>query len=206
MKNKKWILVIIGGLILLNVGFFAYKTFIEKNNTKAVETKTLETISGYDYKLEDRDTTLYKEEFNTLKTNLTSDNIDYTEYAKSIAKLYIIDLYTLNNKLNKYDIGSKEFIYQDALDNYILKAGDTLYKYVEDNTYNQRKQELPIVKSINVTNVLEGTYNIKDQVFSSYEVTLTWEYTKDNDYDKSAKVIIIRNETKLSVVEENRIS
>ena len=122
MKNKKWILVIIGGLILLNVGFFVYKTFIINNNTKVKETKTLESISGYDYKLEDRDTKLYEEEFNTLKTNLTSNNIDYTEYAKSIAKLYIIDLYTLNNKLNKYDIGSKEFIYPEALDNYILPS------------------------------------------------------------------------------------
>jgi hypothetical protein len=205
MKNKKWVLFIIGVLIIVNVSFFVYQVFLRDKKVEVKETKILDTITGYNYYLEDRDEALYKDEFNTLKTNLTSDNIDYTEYAKSIAKLYIIDLYTLNNKLNKYDIGGKEFVYSAALDNYILKVQDTLYKYIEDNTYEQRKQDLPVVKSISVTNILETNYVLNDNGFDAYEVTLTWEYKKDNNYDKSAKIVIIKDGSKLSVVEENRV-
>lgn len=205
MKNKKWILFIIGVLIVLNIGYFVYQMI--KNNTEeaVIKTKVLDTIPNYNYYLEDRDTDLYKAEFNALKTNLTSDSINYSEYAKSIAKLYIIDLYTLNNKLNKYDVGSKEFIYSGSLDNYILKVEDTLYKYMEDNTYNQRKQALPIVKAINVTNILETNYVLNDNGYDAYEVTLTWDYETTNQYDNSAKIIIIKDGSKLVVVEEDRV-
>ncbi len=205
MKNKKWILFIIGMLILLNSAFFAYKVFIADKNVEIVETKILDTIKDYNYYLEDRDNSLYKEEFDNLKTNLSSDSIDYTEYAKSIAKLYIIDLYTLDNKLNKYDVGSKEFIHSEALDNYILKVEDTLYKYIEDNTYNQRNQDLPEVKSINITDTKESTYTINNTSYDSYEVTLTWEYKTDNEYDTNAKIILIKENNKLVIVVEDRI-
>lgn len=204
MKNKKWLLLIIGGLILLNTGFFVYQMFF-KATKEATETKILDTIKNYNYNLEDRDNTLYKNEFNSLKTNLTSDSINYDDYAKSIAKLYIIDLYTLDNKLNKYDVGSKEFIYHKALDNYILKVEDTLYKYIEDNTYNQRNQDLPTVKSIIITNFQTSTYTLDNTTYDSYEITLSWEYEKTNTYDKTAKVIVIKEADKLSIVEEDRV-
>jgi len=205
MKNKKWILFIISILIILNISFFVYQIIIKNIPSEKQQTKVLDTIKTYNYDLEDRDNTLYKTEFNTLKTNLTGDSINYDEYAKSIAKLYIIDLYTLDNKLNKYDVGGKEFVYNKSLDNYILKVEDTLYKYVEDNTYDQRDQDLPIVKSISVTDFKASTYTLNSTNYNSYEVTLTWEYSKTNTYDKTAKVIIIKEASKLSVVEENRV-
>ncbi|HOP65627.1 MAG TPA: hypothetical protein PLX66_01180 [Bacilli bacterium] len=205
MKNKKWVLFIIGVLIILNVGFFVYQMFLKNANNEINETKILDTIENYDYSLEDRDSNLYKEEFNNLKQNLAGDEINYDEYAESVAKLYIIDLYTLNNKLNKYDVGGKEFIYSKALDNYILKVEDTLYKYIEDNTYDQRDQELPTVKSIEVTNDDVSTYIIDDTTYDSYEITLNWEYETDNEYDTSAIVTIIKVDNKLVIVEENRV-
>jgi hypothetical protein len=205
MKNKKWILFIIGVLIVLNVSFLVYQIFLKDNSKKETETKVLDTIKNYNYNLEDRDTILYKDEFKALKTNLTSDNINYDDYAKSIAKLYIIDLYTLDNKLNKYDVGGKEFINSNALDNYILKVEDTLYKYIEDNTYNQRNQELPTVKSINITDSKTATYSLNNITYESYEIALTWEYNKTNTYDTSAKITIIKDNNKLSIVEEARV-
>ena len=112
--------------------------------------KKVDEIKGFNYHLEDRDTALYKKEFQNLKTNLESKEIDYEEYAKSIAKMFIIDLYTIDNKVNKYDIGSLEFVHPDAKENFELNAKDTLYKYVMDNSYNDRTQELPIVSSITI--------------------------------------------------------
>lgn len=205
MKNKKWVLFIIGVLITLNVSFFVYQMFLRTDNTPKKETKILDTIANYNYKLEDRDSTLYKDEFKALKTNLTSDSINDEDYAKSIAKLYIIDLYTINNKLNKYDVGSQEFIYSKSLENYVLKVQDTLYKYVEDNTYNQRDQVLPIVKTINVTDLTNSTYILAKTTYDSYEVTLDWTYEEENDYDKTAKIILIKEGIKLVVVEEDRV-
>lgn len=205
MKNKKWILFIIGVLIVLNISFLVYQIFLKGSDEKETETKVLDTIKNYNYNLEDRDTTLYKEEFKALKTNLTSGDINYDDYAKSITKLYIIDLYTLDNKLNKYDVGGKEFVNSNALDNYIVKVEDTLYKYIEDNTYKQRNQDLPTVKSINITDFKTTAYSLNNISYESYEVTLTWAYNKTNTYDTSAKIIIIKDNNKLSIVEEARV-
>ena len=42
---------------------------------------------------------IYKTYFKELSKVLNEKTIDYTEYAKLISKLFVIDLYTLDNKL-----------------------------------------------------------------------------------------------------------
>ena len=204
MKIKKITLIIVGLFILADIGLIGYKILFKKPEEKK-ETKVIETIGDYNYTLEDRDTVLYKEEFANLKKVLISADIDYTEYAKAVAKLYVIDLYTLNNKLNKYDVGGTEFIHSEAKDNYILKVEDTLYKYIKDNTYGNRKDIYPEVNSVNIIDYKETSYIYNKVSYDAFEVSLNWEYVTENDYDTSAIITLIKENNKLVVVEETRV-
>lgn len=206
-KNKIWIIAISLVILFSVLGYLTYNIFFKKEVKKDESTNetSITEISGYGITLTDNDTDLYKIEFEKLKTNLESENIDYQEYAKSIAKLYIIDLYTIGNKINKYDVGGLEFIFEGSKDNYVTNVTDTLYKYVEDNSKDKRNQELPVVSSINIESINDTTFKINDEnvTYNGYKIKVTWEYEKDLGYDKTAEVIIINKDNHLYVVEEN---
>ena len=115
-KNKKeqsnmgkYIIFTIVIIVVISlIGFLAYKILVvpnteEKGNYKLNESE----IKGYGIHLDDGDTKLYREEYTKLKENLESKDIDYDAYAESVAKLFIIDLYTIKNKINKYDSKNK---------------------------------------------------------------------------------------------------
>ena len=116
--------------------------------------------------------------------------------------MFIIDLYTINNKINKYDIGSLEFIHPDALENYKLNVKDTIYKYVDDNSYDNRTQNLPEVTKIKIDNFEELTYKIKEEEVPTYMISLSWEYIEDLEYDNEAVIVIVKKDNKLYVVEK----
>ena len=158
--------------------------------------KNISLIEEYGYNLKSNATELMKTEFDVLKANLESDTIDEEAYALSIAKLFIIDLYTMNNKINKYDIGGIEYVYPSGVDNYKLKLTDTLYKYLEENSTGKREQELPEVVSINIENIEEIEYELEKIKYPGYKVTLKWDYLKDLEYDTTGKVIVIKKDNK----------
>lgn len=194
-------LVILFSILGVLTYFTFFKTEIQPRENKE-ETKINE-ISGYAITSDENDSEVYKIEFENLKKILESEMINYEEYAKTIAKLYIIDLYTINNKINKYDVGGVEFLYEKAKENYITNVTDTLYKYVKDNSDNKRDQKLPEVKEINVDEITNTTYKIENTNYEGYKIKLSWDYIEDLGYDKSAEVIVIKEENKIFVVEEN---
>ena len=203
---KTVIFTIVIILVMVLIGFSL--VFLFKGDDKpeeVIEKKTLSTLEQYGYTLDDLDTELYKTEFNNLKINLESENINYEDYAKSIAKLFAIDLFTINNKINKYDVGGVEFIYPANVENYKLKVEDTLYKYVEDNSKGTRKQDLPIVKSIEVT-IKDNKFTYKpdtdksiNKTFDGYLVKANITYEKKLDYPTSVEITIIKEDNKLYV-------
>lgn len=159
--------------------------------------KKTETTCKFDYTLEKRDTDLMKENFKELDNVLCDNQIDYKKYADFLSKLFIIDLYTIDNKKNMYDVGSLEYVYDK--DNFKINVQNTLYKYIEDE--NSRKSgTLPIVKSINIDEKSMGTFDYNGNAYDSYIFNLSWTYEKDLDYDNKGKVEIIKIEDKLYVV------
>ncbi len=177
----------------------------DDKKTETVEKKTLSTLEKYGYTLDDMDTELYKTEFNILKTNLESEKVDFEAYAKSIAKLFTIDLFTMDNKINKYDVGGKEFIYPANVDNYSLKVEDTIYNNLEDNSKGTRKQSLPVVKSVDVS-IKTGTFEYKpdsdksiNKKYDAYIAKVSIEYEKKLDYPSSIELTIIKEDDKLYV-------
>ena len=156
MKKKVILFLCILIFVYAAGGTIYYIATREKKDDKPIVTNK-DTIKGYDYTLKSNATKLYEDEFKTLKANLEGD-INYDEYAVSIAKLFVIDLYTINNKINKYDTGGASFVYPDGRDNYKLNVQDTIYKYVEDNTNGKRTQNLPEVSSVIVKDSKKDTY------------------------------------------------
>lgn len=189
-------------LLATSVGWYIFKNR-NSQEEKPKEIKKLDTIEGYGYNLEDRDTVLFRENFEKLRDVLKQTPIDYLEYAKRLGTLYIIDLYTISNKVNQYDVGGSEYVYESKRDNYELKVKNTLYKYVEDNTYGKRIQFLPEVASIDVVDVKEEKVKIGDQEYDGYSLSLSWEYVKDLGYDTKCTLKLAKIDDKLYVINQS---
>lgn len=203
-KNKKFWLITCSIALLYFIGGIVYVNLDRGSSVK--NNKNVDkgiSIKGFDYILYEDDIDIYKDEFKKLKKNLESSNINYTEYAESISKMFVMDLYSLEAKKNMYDIGGVQFVYPDIRDNYKLNVTNTLYKYMKDNSDGKREQDLPMVKSVSIKNEDETKYKIGEEEFDGYKINLDIEYVKDLEYDKSAEIILVRKDKYLYIVEKN---
>lgn len=199
MKKKYKIGFVIVVLILI-LAFLIYVCLDLVNNNDSDKVQKIDSIPKYGYSLDKRATKLMKVEFKELKTILNNNEISYEEYAKELSKLFVIDLFTLNNKINKYDTPCLEYILEDNIDNFSSNVSDTLYKYIVDNSNNNRKQELPEVNSIMVENIDAIEYPYKEEKYNGYKVNLSWTYKEDLGYDNSGIIRLIKKDNKLYVV------
>lgn len=202
MKKKyKRLIILFVVIALLAIGCFLIFKMLKKDDVQE-NVNVVDSISEYGYNLDDRDTELMKSTYEELKNILNSDEIDYEKYADTLARLFVIDLFTMNNKINKYDVGGTEYVYPDAIENFKLNVEDTIYKNMENNSSGKRKQNLPEVSSIDVLSTEVGEYTIGEtDTFDAYIVDLAWEYVSDLGYDDNATVTLVKMEDKLYVVE-----
>lgn len=199
-RYKIWLTIIVI-LLIFTIGIGVLKLFIGSDNNKKPQnvTSVITSIDEFGYTLDDRDTDYMKTEFKKLEEVISQEEINYEEYAKAIAKLFVIDFYTLNNKINKYDVGSLEYILSDKKDMFKNKVMDTIYGDIIDNTYKDRVQDLPEVTAVEIINyeVTEITLN-KNKV-ESYKLTMKYTYKKDLGYDKEGTIYLVKNNNKLEV-------
>jgi len=214
-KSKKkivlYVTILIVMVVLAGLLYLAWSGKKEPTKEK-VEVKELENLGDdWGYTLKDNDSELFKSEFAILKEIINSDSIDTQKYSEQVAKMFIIDVYTLSTKMSIYDVGGIEFFYSDEDANTMFqqKLIDTMYSTLEDNTYGDREQELPEVKSINVESSEKTTFEYIKKVddkevkekLEGFKVLLTWDYVKDMGYDKKAELIVVKDgEKKYSVV------
>ena len=204
MKKKKIGIVVCSILLIYFLGGIFYNIFVDRSDTKKNNNVNNSVqIKGFEYLSNDSDTDLFKNEFKKLKKNLESSNINYNEYALSISKMFIIDLYTLNNKNNMYDVGGVQFVYPKARDNFKLNVENTLYKYMEDNSDGKREQDLPEVSNVEVTSDEVYEYTIGEEKYKGYKVNLYISYVKDLEYDAKAELILVKVDKYLYIVEKN---
>lgn len=201
-KNKLFYFVMISLIlvVIIVIGVKFTLEFLVKNEKNVVTKKELDSLELYGYTLDDYDSDLYKEYFNDLKNTLNSKEVNYEDYAKEIVKLFVSDFYTLDNKLTSSDIGGVEFIPSDMVENFKMHAGDTMYNHVKTNIYGDRVQKLPIVKSVEVTNIENITYTYKDKEYSAYKVSARWEYQEDLGYKNNEIFTLIKDNNKLYIV------
>ena len=179
-KKTKFIIALLVVIAIIS------SCFVFFNNTKKTtkKVKVVDKIDKFDYTVNEKDTKLFKDTFKELKTILSKDEID--------------------NKMTKNDVGGVQFVYSSYKSSFIDKARDEFYKYIKNNIYNDRKQDLPIVSSVSVSSVekIDATseINLNDlKDVEAYEVKMNITYEKDLGYQKTATVIVIKDENKFSV-------
>ena len=189
-------------IVLLIIGVKVYFDFFADVD-KPVETREkLDSLELYGYTLDDEDTELYKSYFNELKKVLNENDIDNEKYASLLVQLFVVDVYTLNNKLTSTDIGGLEFIHTDMVENFKINLGDTMYNTIESNLYGDRTQSLPVVSEVTINSVEEYNYNYNDQEYEGYLVSASWKYESDLGYENSASFVLIDDNNKLNIVEK----
>lgn len=199
-KKVKVILIIAIILISTGLGFLAY----ESVKPKAVKTATVENeIEEYGYTLKSTRNDRYKEAFQELKDILSKKDVDEEAYVEQISKMFIMDFYTLNDKLANTDVGGIDFVHTNAKTNFLEKAEDTVYKYVENDIYGNRDQQLPEVTEVTVEKVENIEYTIGTDFTddSAYQVEVSLKYKEDMDYPTKATLIFVHEDNKLSLVE-----
>ena len=193
VKNKKKFIIAFIVVLILVCGLLGWKLLSRDSGRKqAYEIKELDNLKEFGYTLTDSDSDLFKTEFKELKSIVNADEIDEEKYTTQVAKMFVIDLYTMSTKVNKYDIGGIEYFYFDKKDMYEQKVMDTLYSALQDNTYGDRKQELPEVSGVEVLSNIEGKFKIGTKESKSRIITLNISYVKDLGYDKEATITLCK--------------
>lgn len=190
-KIKKIIRIIMLVVIALIAIYAIFVAIPSKKN----KDEGIENINNK-YILYKRDSSLYKENFEKLRTILETSPVDNKEYAETIVKLFVIDFYTLDNKDENTDIGGLQYVHSNLKDNLVLNASSTMYKYIKTT------KELPKVKSITSVDTRETTYKINDKDYSAYAITINWEYDKDLGYEKQGTFIVVNDNGNLGIVEK----
>ena len=199
-KKVKVILIIAIILIVAGLGFIAY----ESVKPKAVRKATVENeIKEYGYTLKSTRNDRYKEMFQELQDILSKENVDEKAYLEQISKMFIMDFYTLDDKLANTDVGGIDFVHTNAKTNFLEKSEDTVYKYVENDIYGNRDQKLPEVTDVTVDNIENIEYTIGTDFTddSAYQVEVSIKYKEDMDYPTKATLTFVHEDNKLSLVE-----
>lgn len=199
MNKKKIGLVILVLILIYSIGGIYYN--LTNRDTKKNDVKQIDSVDKYNYVLKSNATPLQKTLFNELKGVLKADSVNDDDYAKVIAKMFVTDLYTLTNKVNKYDVGGTDLVLEKGRENFKLNVEDTLYKYLEDNSDGNRNQILPEIIEVNADEITDVKYKIDETEYDAKKVVLTFEYKEDLGYDDKATVILIKIDNYYYVVE-----
>lgn len=201
-KNKK--LKVKRGKVLAVILVLGFATFLFFYNSRAKlqVVTTVAEIDNYQYKMESNTTRIYKKYFKELEHELEDNKIDEENYASLVSKLFVIDYYTLNNKITNKNIGGVQFIHSNLRSSFIEKASNTMYKYIKSNLYGNRKQKLPEVNDVEIKSIKQINYkNNNYQDNSGYQVEVNINYVTDYDYPKKVTLTLIHEENKLVIVE-----
>ena len=201
IKKFKLVATILFIVLLFLLGWCLKDIIGVLKNSGASEVEVLEQIETYNYTLNENDSEYFKKVFKELKTELSNDEVDEENYAKLISELFVIDFFSLDNSLSKNDVGGIQFIYTDYQDSFTKFAKEGIYKYVESNIYDNRKQELPSVSSVEITDVKQDAVSFDNDVEDdkAYYVSLTITYEENLEYQENVELIIIHSNNKLEI-------
>lgn len=198
-KSVRIAILIVLALAVIAGIYFGVKYFIDKNKQK--EAEIVEKIDAYGYYLENDAPKAYKTIFKELTNLLKEEEVNKEEYAKKVALLLAIDYYNLGNKVSKNDIGGIQFVLEDYRTNFFEESAATVYKYIENNLYGNREQELPKIESATIKEITEIEYELGETSYKGYQATVTLVYEKDLGYPADVTIKMIDKENKLEVVE-----
>lgn len=164
------------------------------------EIKIVNQIETYQYSLDENDSAYVSDVFKELKEELEKEIRNEEKYASLLSQIFLADFFTLNSATNKNDVGGTQFVLSTYKDTFIKKAKDTVYRYVENNIYKNRQQELPIVSKVDVKKIEKKAYTTEKLTdANAYYVTCEIHYKEELDYQTYANLILVHHENKLEV-------
>lgn len=204
-KDKRNMIIkislMLGTLFLIaGVVLFYYGKLTKPKDAPTNVSKVENSIEKYNYTINDNASIYYKEEFEILKEMAEQDTTQEEDIVKQVAKLYIIDLNSLNEKINKYEVTSSQYYYSDKRTMHTNKVIDNYYNLMKDNSYNDRKQELPSVSKVEINDCTNTKYDMNEKKIDAYEVTATIDYVKEMGYDNKVVVTLVKDGNNFSVV------
>lgn len=213
MKNKskkrdiiRTILMVLALFMVFGVGLYMWGRLHRKSDEPTNVAKVTDEIKKFNYSLNDNVTAYYKTEFDKLKDMVDNGEITESDLASQIAKLYVIDLYSMSYKINKYEVTSAQYYYSSKQDMFKNKVIDNFYNLMEDNSYEDRKQELVEVSNVDITNTKQGTYKLDDKEVTSDIVDVNITYVKDLGYENKLEITLVHDgEANISVVASKAI-
>lgn len=202
MKKRKLsikkISIVLMIIILLVVAVVILTTKGKKKEPVVKTPGVVDNINGYE--LYENATNYERKLFEELKQILDEDKINYEEYAMVISKLFLTSFYTLDNKISKHDIGGNQYVFEEYRTDFNNKAQSTVYAGLENNIYGDRKQELPVVSSVVVSDVEKVSFSYGEKTDdSAYKLSLIINYNKDLGYQTDVTLILIHNNDKLEI-------
>ncbi len=201
-KLKTWPIVTLFCFIIFGILIYCiYDILSGLKNSETKEIKILNTIEKYNYSLNENDSMYVSEIFEKLKDELDNETVDEEKYATYVSQMFIADFYTLNSAINKNDIGGTQFVYSSYQKDFEAKAKDSVYRYVENNIYGDRTQNLPIVNEVEITNIEQKLYSSDEVVDAkAFYVDANVIYKEDLGYPKKVSLILIHDDSKLEIV------
>ena len=200
MTKKKKIFITVLIIFLLVTGIVGVLYFTRHDDKKEI-VKQEDVIKDYNYSLKEHDSNLKKEKFKELKNILSNSPINYDEYAKKLAEIFVVDVYDLNSKVNKYDVGGLEYVLEEKKDTLKLILQDSLYGNLKDNSNNNRQQDLPVILKALSEEPTTDKYTYSNTSYDAYVVNVLIDYEKDLGYDKNVQIKMIKKDSKLFVVQ-----
>jgi len=199
LNIKRIVLLVLIIVILVVVCFLAFNKTKESSSNKKV-VKNIDTIEGYDYTLKENATKYYKGLFKELKNVLEADNVNEEKYAKLVGQMFVYDFFNLDNKISKNDVGGKQFVFKNYQNDFEKYAMDTMYKTVESNVYNNRKQQLPSIAKVSVGDLENTTFTYGNNTDDkAYALNFEIEYKEDLGYQTSGTLKLIHNDKRIDV-------
>ncbi len=191
------VLFLIAFVVFCLIYFLGFGKKKEKPVAKEIE--VIDTIDNFDYALNDNETEYYNSVFNELK-DLLSSEYENRDYAILVGKLFLIDFYDLNNKVMKSDVGGTQFVYAPYREDFEKGAMDTVYKSVQSNVYGDRKQDLPVVKSVENTDLELKLFEYNGDIdYDAYYLNMSITYEIDMGYPTQVLLVLIHNGDKLEI-------
>lgn len=206
-KGKKIALIVLSLILVILIIMVGYKLCVKylfadsENEVKTTEKKVIE-LDNYDYYLHGNATPYEHELAEELKQVLSSEEINWEDYAKVLTKMFVSDLFTLENKNGSGDITSSQYVYADYQAMFKTKVKDTIYASIEIDLDGTRNQTLPSVTNVEVTSVTNGEFTYNGEVLDSnaYYVSVSIGYAQDLGYPTSYEVVLVKNNDLLQVV------
>lgn len=184
-KRYKILLIIILPLIVL-LATFSFLTFSSVSSllgkNQAIKKDSFD-IDEYDYHLRSNATDYQKELFKELK-ELIDNDADDLAIAECVAKNYVADTYTWDNKYGQWDVGGMYYVYSPHKNTIYTKIKDKFYGLLDKYQAEYGNTGLLEVTNIEITesHVGDELFEVDGNSYKRFTVNCEWDYSEDSRF------------------------